>query len=98
VDWTSVIEIAAGAFLGALTGAYFARRGSRELRQEADSLRHLITLILRGLDEAGLVEYKQDERGVPESIHFKRLVSDDVSVSDSVSAKLRREDAPPEQE
>jgi len=83
---------------------HYGKQGSQELRQEAEKLRRLITLILRGLEEAGLVEYNQDERGEPVAIHFKRLVSDVISVADNVEVNLesrRREgvdtDAPAEQ-
>jgi hypothetical protein len=70
VDWTSVLEIAVGVLAGGAINAYFARRGSQELRREAEGLkqeaarlqRHT-TLILRGLEEAGLVEYNRNEQG-----------------------------------
>jgi len=87
----SVVEIAAGAFLGVLSGAYYARRSSQELRREAESLRRLTTLILRGLEEAGLVEFSRDEQGRLIGIAFKRPVLDAIGVADHVEVTLDHE-------
>jgi hypothetical protein len=91
VDWTSVVEIAVGVLAGGMISAYFARRGSQELKREAESLRHLTTLILRGLEEAGFVEFSRDEQGGLIGIAFKRPVSDVLGVGDGVEVKLETE-------
>jgi hypothetical protein len=41
-----------GVLLGGLVNAYFARRGSEELRREAENLQRLNGLTIRILDEA----------------------------------------------
>jgi hypothetical protein len=92
VDWTSVLELAVGAFVGTVAGwgitHYYARRSSQELRREAESLRRLTTLILRGLEEAGLVEFSRDEQGRFIGISFKRSVLDAIGVADDVEVTL----------
>jgi hypothetical protein len=35
--WTSVVEIADGVLAGGMISAYFARRGSQQLRREAEN-------------------------------------------------------------
>jgi hypothetical protein len=95
VDWTSVLELAVGAFVGTVAGwgitHYYARWSSQELRREAESLRRLTTLILRGLEEAGLVEFSRDEQGRFIGISFKRSVSDAIGVADDVEVTLDHE-------
>ena len=59
---------------------FYAQRSSQELKREAKSLRHLTTLILRGLEEAGFVEFSRDEQGGLIGIAFKRPVSDVLGV------------------
>jgi hypothetical protein len=71
------------------------------LREETDKLQQLITLILRGLDEAGLIDFNKNEQGIPEGLHLKREISDTLSSAGSVDIHLeirRREDTDPEQE
>jgi hypothetical protein len=67
VDWQTVISTVVGTFVGVLAGwmitHFYAQLSSQELKREAESLRHLTTLILRGLEEAGFVEFSRDEQG-----------------------------------
>jgi hypothetical protein len=62
----------------ALPAWYFYQRSSRELkdeaaalREESERLRRHTTLILRGLEDAGLAEYSRDERGEIEGMVIK---------------------------
>jgi hypothetical protein len=98
----------AGTFLSLLVSRYYSKRAAEELREEADTLREesdklqrLVTLIIRGLDEAGLIDVTKDERGMPTGgLNLKREISDAIRTEGSVSLHLeirRREDANPEQ-
>ena len=50
-----------------LINAYFARQGSKELRQEADRLQRLTLKLIQILDGAGNIEVKEwdSETGEP---------------------------------
>jgi hypothetical protein len=104
VDLTTLLEIAIGAFVGTLSGwaitHYYARRSSRELRREAESLRRLTILILRGLEEADLVEFSRDEEGNFVGIAFKRRLLDAIGVADEVKVTLgpKTQDSPAPEE
>jgi peptidoglycan/LPS O-acetylase OafA/YrhL len=56
VDWQSVLETAVGSVLGVIAGwlitARYARRGSQELRREAEKLRQLTLKLIRILPAA----------------------------------------------
>lgn len=56
-----------GALFGGLLSLMFTwlfyRKSSEELREEASKLRELNFLMLRGLEEAGGVEFTRDEEG-----------------------------------
>ncbi len=95
MDWQTVVSTVVGTFVGVLAGwmitYFYAQRSSQELKREAKSLRHLTTLILRGLEEAGFVEFSRDEQGGLIGIAFKRPVSDVLGVGDDVEVKLETE-------
>ena len=55
VDWPSVLSTGVGVVAGGLINWYFSRRGSEELRKEANNLRKLNGLTIRILDEANLL-------------------------------------------
>jgi len=85
-----------GVVAGWLITHGYAQRSSQELRREAESLRHLTTLILRALEEADFVELNRED-GKIIGIAFKRPVSDAVSVADNVKTKQdteRTEESP----
>ncbi len=56
-----------GIVVGGLTtwwaARYYYEKASRDLAAEANELKRLNTLILRGLESAGLVEYSRDDEG-----------------------------------
>src|SRR5829696_4681722 len=72
----TVAGIVAGSLVTIAVSQFFSRQASRELRSEAAALRRETaklreeaakqkdtTLIMRGLEEAGLVEFVQNENG-----------------------------------
>jgi phosphatidylglycerophosphate synthase len=61
--WISFVSVLIGAAVTAFFSWFYYQRASEELRTEAERLRRHTTLIMRGLEEAGLVEYNQDEQG-----------------------------------
>jgi hypothetical protein len=63
VDWPSILSILIGGTITFLASWIFYVRAARDLRQETARLQRHTTLILRGLEEAGLVEYNRDEQG-----------------------------------
>ena len=71
--WTSVLEITVGTALGVVAGwmitASYARRGSQELRQEAERLRRLTLKLIEILAASGQIEVstRDPETGEPAS-------------------------------
>jgi hypothetical protein len=63
VDWPGFLSILIGGTITFVASGIFYVRAARDLRQETARLRQHTTLILRGLEEAGLVEYNRDEQG-----------------------------------
>jgi hypothetical protein len=73
VFWTSVLEIIVGTVVGVIAGwlitASYARRGSQELRQEAERLRRLTLKLIEILAASGQIEVstRDPETGEPAS-------------------------------
>ena len=85
MDWWGILI---GGVITLLVSLVFYVPAARSLKRETARLRRHTTLILRGLEEAGLVEYHRDERGDIVGISFKRPVSDTISVADNVEVNL----------
>ena len=58
MDWPGIIL---GGLITVLVSLIFYIPSARSLRQESERLRSRTDLIMRGLEEAGLVEYRRDE-------------------------------------
>jgi hypothetical protein len=56
---SNAVGILAGAIIGYLISSYFSRKASSELQAEA----HKLSLIMRALESAGVVEFARDEHG-----------------------------------
>jgi hypothetical protein len=76
MDWTSIVTTVLSVIIGGLITAYFSRRyyvkasgdltkEAEELKQETDKLRRLTIMLMRLLDQAGLIPIKWDEQGNP---------------------------------
>jgi hypothetical protein len=73
--------VVAGGLISGMVARFYYRRAGEELKREAGALRRETarlrrhtTLILRGLEEAGLVEYNRDEQGEIVSMVIKGSV------------------------
>jgi len=100
VDWLSIVI---GGVITLFVSLMFYVPSAISLKRESARLRDHTTLILRGLEEAGLVEYNRDDQGEIIGVAFKRQIPDAVSTSDATMAREvhRREadtDAPVDQE
>ena len=60
--WLTTVSLLLGGGISGLLSWYFYKRAGDELRNESAKLRRHTTLILRGLEEAGLVEYNRDDQ------------------------------------
>jgi hypothetical protein len=76
--WLAVVSVLLGGAITAFLSWYFYQRASRELkdeaaalREESERLRRHTTLMLRGLEDAGLAEYSRDEQGEIEGMVIK---------------------------
>jgi hypothetical protein len=76
--WLAVVSVLLGGAITACLAWYFYQSASRELkdeaaalREESERLRHHTTLIVRGLEDAGLAESSRDERGEIEGMVIK---------------------------
>ncbi len=56
MDWSTVLSTVVGVIAGGLINAYFAWRGSKELRREAGNLKQLTTKLMLMMNDAGLIE------------------------------------------
>jgi hypothetical protein len=72
MDWSTLISTVVGVIAGGLINAFFSRRGSKELRREAnelkqetDNLRSLTIMLMRLLDQAKVIPVKWNENGNP---------------------------------
>ena len=63
MDWSTVISTLVGVIAGGLVNAYFSWRGSRELRREADVIKKYNLMLIDFLDDAGVIDVKQDAKG-----------------------------------
>ena len=99
--WSNLIGALIGVLIGGLTtyfvARYYYKRASQELKDEATELRDLTTLVLRGLERAGFVEYSKDEQGKPVGIIFRYVAKGALgSLSSTAEAKLiKSEDSDP---
>ncbi len=69
MDWSNVLITVLSVLVGGLITAYFSRRyyvkASEDLKQETDHLKRYNIMLLRLLDQAGLIPVKWDEQGNP---------------------------------
>ena len=85
------------ALVGLIVGAvitwcvahkYYVKAGE-DLRKEASELRKLNVLILRGMEESGLVKFNRDENGNPVGLVIELSVSDGIVVKGVASGNLQ---------
>jgi hypothetical protein len=68
VDWPGIVI---GGLITVLVSLVFYVPSARGLRRESERLRRRTDLIMRGLEDAGLVEYRRDENGEVEGVVVK---------------------------
>lgn len=67
----TVVSLAAGGALTFLVSRHYYLKASEELLLESKRLRDLTNMVIRGLHNAGLVEYTWDEKGNPKGVMIK---------------------------
>lgn len=60
---TTIMSVFIGALVTFIAAKFYYVKASQDLTAEAKELKHLNILILRGLEEAGLVKYDRDDNG-----------------------------------
>lgn len=80
-----------GAVVTWLVARHYYVQAARELAQEAADLRHLTTLVLRGIENAGLVELNRDSSGRITSLSL----ASDVTLSATPSFSTEAQVIPP---
>ncbi len=92
MDWPSVITAGPGTAIGgAITwfvSRWYYRRASNELSAEADQIRQLTILMLRGMEAANWVEFNHDEQGKPVGIVFKASGGGTLGLSGELTTRL----------
>jgi prepilin signal peptidase PulO-like enzyme (type II secretory pathway) len=83
---SNAVGILAGAIIGYLISSYFSRKASSELQAEA----HKLSLIMRALERADVVEFTRDEHGKEVGVVVKVQASVTASSSVSASAQVER--------
>ena len=79
----TIVATLVGVIIGGIITWYvskkYYKRASQEMKEESDKLIKKINLILRSMEEAGLIEYTRDEQG-----NIKGLV---IKLSGSIKGK-----------
>jgi len=87
------IYILAAVFVGAiiawLASRYYYVRVGKDLEREASELIQKINLILRGMEEGGLVEWTKDEQGNVKGI--VRKVSGSINMKSDAHGNLTKQ-------
>jgi hypothetical protein len=71
----TLIAVAVGGFVTWLVARAYYEKASKDLRKEAETLRQLNILILRGMENAGLVKLTRDQAGNPSGLAFDAALS-----------------------
>ncbi len=103
MDWWSMLEVAVGVFLGVISGWliswHYSKRGSEELREEADKLRGMVNALALHLQRAGVIEAEWGEDGNLK--HYKVVALTGVIESKSEvfgTLTVERGDSPTDQD
>jgi hypothetical protein len=99
---STLVALVAGGVITFLVARHYYEKASSDLKDEAAALRketarlkRHTTLILRGLEDAGLVEYTQDEQtGEIIAIKIKASASANTGSSASATPTVERGDPP----
>jgi hypothetical protein len=76
-----------GVITWAVSRAYYVR-ASKDLSAEANNLKQLTTLMLRGMEEAGLAKFSRDEKGNIQGLVFDLSISESVHATDSTTVEI----------
>ena len=63
LDWTYIVSIVLGGAIAFTVSWHFFQKASADLRQKVEPLAKQTDLVLRGLEEAGIIEFNRDEEG-----------------------------------
>jgi hypothetical protein len=87
-----VISIVTGLLSGAVTGTatcwFFYRLSGQDLKREASDLRKLNVLIIRALENAGLVEINWDENHFPKGLVIRAEARTEINLSGSALQEI----------
>ena len=86
----SLIGVSVGALVTWIVAHRYYERASRDLRIEADALKKMTKLMLRGMEEAGLVKFTKDEDGNPKGLYIALEASDVIAVGGKVTGEVER--------
>jgi hypothetical protein len=90
---TTIFSVFIGALVTWFVARIYYKRASEELTKEASDLRKLNVLILRALENAGLVELNRDENGNPTGLVIKLKVGRPLQLKGDVkSADVKIDD------
>lgn len=98
---SNIVAVIIGGIVTGLFSKYYYARASKDLNKEASKLIKLDNLILRSMEEAGLVEYTRDEQGNIKGLVIK--VSGSINIKSDVHGNLtkkpkdNKENKPPNQ-
>jgi hypothetical protein len=94
-----LIAIAVGGLITFLVTRWYYERASGDLEREASELKNYTVMLINYLDDAGVIEVERDARGDPVRVRvIRHKITNSVGGSDSIEAKLTREEGQPLQE
>ena len=82
---TTLVAILVGAIITWCVGRHYYQQAGKELSEEAAELRRLTTLVLRSMENAGLVELSRDTSGKIVGIVIRAELK--INVTTNASAK-----------
>ena len=93
MDFLTTIFIAllstlVGGLITWFVSRFYYVQASKDLSKEANDLRQLTELMLRGMEEAGWVEYKRDDEGNTLGMVFRKSIRETAHATDKVEATL----------
>ena len=88
--YSTIAAVIIGGLITLLCSRHYYQKGAKELAGEAEKLRDLNNLVLRGMEHAHLVTLNRDTKGNIIGFKLKLNLSDTISLEDNISPVLAR--------
>ncbi len=93
-----LLSVALGGVITFVVAWWFYMRAARQLSTEAARLRRLTVLMLRGMEETGLVRFSRDTSGEFSGLYRTQILSETLDMVGEISVTRGQPESPPSQE